>query len=61
MQFLIHAVGFNVALMIWAKHGMGKPRTLQRLQDRLCFAQMILLALSAADWPAEDPSEVFEA
>lgn len=53
-QLLIHAVGFNVALMIQAKHGMGKPQTLQGLQDRLCCVQIILLALSEAEWPAED-------
>lgn len=60
-QLLIHAVASKVALMIRAKRGMGKPRTLQGLQDRLCCAQIILLALSEAERPAEDRSEVFEA
>jgi transposase len=38
-QQLIHAVGFKLALMIRAKHGIGKPRTLQGVQDHLCSSR----------------------
>ena len=47
-RLLIHAVGFNLALMIRTKHGIGKPRTLQGVQDRLLAAWVILRALYAA-------------
>jgi len=60
-RLLLHAVGFNLALMIRTKHGIGKPRTLQGLQDRLFCTQIVLLALSAVEWPAEDRSEAFAA
>jgi len=52
-RLLVHAVGFNLALMIRTKHGIGKPRTLQGLQERLFCAQIVLLALHAAEWAAE--------
>lgn len=47
---LIHAVGFKLALMIRAKHGIGKPRTLQGVQDHLLFVQILRLMLCAAEW-----------
>lgn len=49
-RLLIHAVGFNLALMIRARHGIGKPRTLQGVQDRLLFVQALRLMLCAAEW-----------
>jgi transposase len=51
-RLLIHAVGFNLALMIRKAHGIGKPRTLQGVQDRLLFVQILLLAICAAEWEA---------
>jgi len=56
-RLLIHAVGFNLALMLRTKHGIGKPRTLQGLQERFLCVQIILSALYAAEWAAEDRSE----
>ena len=47
-RLLIHAVGFNLALIIRTKHGIGRPRTLQGFQDRLLAAWVILFALCAA-------------
>ena len=56
-RLLIHAVGFNLALLLRTKHGIGKPRTLQGLQGRLVCAQIILWALCAAAWTVEDRPE----
>ncbi len=53
-RVLIHAVGFNLALMIRNQHGIGKPRTLQGLHGRLFCARILLLALYAAEWATED-------
>ena len=47
-RLLVHAVGFNLALMIRTQHGIGKPRSLQGLQERLHSAQVLLLALCVA-------------
>ena len=47
-RLLIHAVGFNLALLVRVKYGMGKPRTLQGVQNALVFAQAVLWALWAA-------------
>jgi transposase len=44
-RLLIHAVGFNLALLVRSKHGMGKPRTLQGVSDRLLIAQIALWTL----------------
>ena len=57
-RLLIHAVGFNLALLIRKKYGIGKPRTLQGVQDRLLAAWIVLSALYAVellnqDWQQE--------
>ena len=52
-RLLVHAVGFNLALMVRTKHGIGKPRTLQGLRERLFCAQIVILARYAAEWAAE--------
>ena len=44
-RLLIHAVGFNLALLVRSKHGMGKPRTLQGVSDRLLIARIALWTL----------------
>jgi transposase len=46
-RLLIHAVGFNLALMIRTKHGIGKPRTLQGVRGPLWAAWIALSALYA--------------
>ena len=48
-RLLIHAVGFNLALMIRKAHGIGKPRTLQGVQNHFLFVQILLLTICAAD------------
>ena len=47
-RLLIHAVGFNLALMIRSKYGMGKPRGLGRGFDALLALQIALAAIYAA-------------
>ena len=41
-RLLIHAVGFNLALVMRVKYGIGKPRTLQGVSDRLLIAWIAL-------------------
>ena len=48
-RLLIHAVGFNLALLVRMKHGIGKPRTLQGAQSAL----ELLLAAWWALWAVE--------
>ena len=47
-RLLIHAVGFNLALLVRQKYGIGKPRTLQGVQNALLRAWLVLLALYPA-------------
>ena len=44
-RLLIHAAGFNLALLVRGKYGMRKPRTLQGVSDRLLIAQVALWTL----------------
>ncbi len=43
----LHAAGFNPALMIGTRHGIGKPRTLRGGQDRLLAVWVTLPELRA--------------
>ena len=56
-RLLIHAVGFNLALLVRVNYGMGKPRTLQGVQNALLFAQALLLVFCAAGWQEESEWE----
>jgi transposase len=49
-RLLIQAVGFNLALLVREKYGMGKPRTLQGVENELLRAASMLLLLYAATW-----------
>lgn len=49
-RLLIHAMGFNLALLVREKYGIGKPRTLQGVENELLRVGLILLALYAAPW-----------
>jgi len=53
-RLLIHAAGFNLALLIRTKHGIGKPRTLQGLQELLFCVQIVLLTLYESGWAVDD-------
>lgn len=54
-RLLIQAVGFNLALMIRTKHGMGKPRSLGRGFDPILAIQIAIAAFYVA-W-LEDEGE----
>jgi transposase len=60
-RLLIHAVGFNLALLMRVKYGLGKPRSLQGgrrgLENELLWAWMALSALYAAGWMDLDECE----
>jgi len=53
-RLLIHAVGFNLALLVREKYGIGKPRTLQGVHNALLFTQVLLLVLCVACWQDEN-------
>lgn len=56
-RLLIQAVGFNLALMIRTKYGMGKPRSLGRGFDPMLALQIVFAMLYLA-WTAD--SDEFE-
>ena len=45
-RLLLHAVGFNLALLLRERYGIGKPRTLQGISD----ATLLLRIATAAFW-----------
>ena len=53
-RLLIHAVGFNIALLVRKQYGIGKPRTLQGVENRLLCAWAVLSALSLVEWLDRD-------
>lgn len=60
-RLLFHAVGFNLALPLRERYGIGKPRTLQGTSDTILLLQIALAAFGAcciespqADEPASD-------
>jgi transposase len=44
-RLLIHAVAYNLALMIRTRHGIGKPRSLQGLSSSLLLLRTAMLVL----------------
>lgn len=57
-RLLFHAVGFNLALLVRERHGIGKPRTLQGGSDALLLLQVAITAFFAAwiESAANNPS-----
>ncbi len=53
-RLLLHAVGFNLALLVREKYGIGKPRTLQGVSDPISMLQIALITLYAV-WAASQP------
>jgi transposase len=53
-RLLIHAAAFNLALLVRKQYGIGKPRTLQGVEDRLVCAWAVLSALSLVEWLDRD-------
>ncbi len=56
-RVLIQAMAFNLALMIRAEYGMGKPRSLGRGFDPLLAVQIALTALCATWMAASEKDE----
>ena len=46
-RLLIHAVGFNLALLVRTNHGIGKPRTLQGSSTAELIVQLAELTVRA--------------
>jgi transposase len=47
-RLLLHAVAFNLALMIRQKYGMGKPRSLRRASDWSLLLRIAVITVCAA-------------
>jgi len=60
-RLLIHAAGFNLALLVRKQYGIGKPRTLQGVESQILCADLALLALYAATWLDWDEVELIAA
>lgn len=52
-RLLFHAIGFNLALLLRERFGMGKPRTLQGISDIILLLRIAWAALYAAWTPLE--------
>jgi transposase len=46
-RLLFHAVGFNLALLLRERHGIGKPRTLQGISDTFLLLRVAVAAFCA--------------
>ncbi|MGA3028920.1 MAG: hypothetical protein ABSF98_29625, partial [Bryobacteraceae bacterium] len=46
-RLLIHAFGFNLALLVRSQYGIGKPRTLQGTSSPLLMLQIAVIVLCA--------------
>ena len=46
-RLLFHAVGFNLALLLRERYGIGKPRTLQGISDANLLLQIAIAAFCA--------------
>jgi len=46
-RLLFHAIGFNLALLLRERYGIGKPRTLQGISDALLLLQIAIAAFCA--------------
>jgi len=46
-RLLFHAVGFNLALLLRKRHGIGKPRTLQGTSDAILLLRIAVAAFCA--------------
>src|SRR5713226_7152927 len=56
-RLLFHAVGFNLALLLRERYGIGKPRTLQGTSDAILLWQIVVTAFCAC-WI--ESAEVYE-
>jgi transposase len=56
-RLLLHAVGFNLALLLRKLYGIGKPRTLQGTAEAVLFLRIVLAALSESWEESPEPHE----
>jgi len=56
-RLVIHAVGFNLALLVRDQYGIGKPRTLQGTSELALLLQIAVIALCAVCMEEEMGSE----
>lgn len=57
-RLLFHAIGFNLALLLRERYGIGKPRTLQATSDAILLLRIALAALVAVGMKSVDATEV---
>ena len=57
-RLLFHAIGFNLALLLRERYGIGKPRTLQGFSDAILLLRIAIAALCAGWMQSVEASEV---
>ena len=57
-RLLLHAIGFNLALLLRERFGIGKPRTLQGFSDAILLLRIAIAALCAGWMQSVEASEV---
>jgi len=57
-RLLFHAIGFNLALLLRERYGIGKPRTLQGSSDAILLLRIVLAALCAGGMQSVETNEV---
>src|SRR5258706_7655371 len=49
-RLLFHAVGFNLALLLRQRYGLGKPRTLQGASDAILLLNLVMACFGRPRW-----------
>lgn len=57
-RLLFHAIGFNLALLLRERYGIGKPRTLQGSSDAILLLRIVMAALGASEMQSVETNEV---
>ena len=57
-RLLFHAVGFNLALLLRKRYGIGKPRTLQGISDAILLLRIATAAFWACWMKSVEANEV---
>jgi transposase len=57
-RLLFHAIGFNLALLLRERYGIGKPRTLQGFSDAILLLRIVIAALCAGWMQSVEANEV---
>ena len=56
-RLLFHAIGFNLALLLRERYGIGKPRTLQGISDVILLLRIAMAAFCACWMKSADANE----